>query len=100
MEHIYLYPTTASKVKAPNDADVAYFMTMDFLGKDAMRYKKEMQIPLKVFRGLESCMYHYSKDTTIQRMKDPKDQLFDLVSTISLNKHLKTLMPGLSAKVC
>lgn len=62
---------------------------LNFPGKDSIPYKKSFTVPSLVFKNLKTC----------QEGKTRKDKLFDLLSTGSLNKHLDTLMPGLSAKV-
>ena len=61
----------------------------DFLGKDSIRYHNEVQVDKQVFKNLMI----FKKD------KSEGDMLFDRLNTGKLNKHLTSLMPGLSAKV-
>lgn len=75
----------------------AYTLTLDFLGKDSMRHHQEIdfaeerygEVGKQVFDNLQSFC----------KKKKPTDDVFDSVSVQDLNDHLKTLMPGLSAKV-
>lgn len=62
----------------------------DFLGKDSIRYYDEVKVERQVFKNLK--MFK----------KPPKgegDDVFDRLTTSSLNKHLQTYMKGLTAKV-
>ncbi|KAG7522676.1 hypothetical protein JOB18_028195 [Solea senegalensis] len=61
----------------------------DFLGKDSIRYYNKVPVIKQVFKNLKMFMQN----------KDPGDELFDRLNTSILNKHLSSLMPGLSAKV-
>ncbi|XP_061773970.1 DNA topoisomerase I, mitochondrial isoform X3 [Nerophis ophidion] len=61
----------------------------DFLGKDSIRYYNKVPVINKVFKNLKLFMEN----------KDPGDELFDRLNTNLVNKHLSTLMPGLTAKV-
>ncbi|XP_051917644.1 DNA topoisomerase I, mitochondrial isoform X2 [Hippocampus zosterae] len=61
----------------------------DFLGKDSIRYYNKVPVISKVFKNLKIFMEN----------KDPVDELFDRLTTTMLNKHLSSLMPGLTAKV-
>jgi DNA topoisomerase-1 len=61
----------------------------DFLGKDSMRYNKVVAVPQAIYDNIES----------FQKGKRQSEDLFDLLSTSMLNDHLKSLMPGLTAKV-
>ncbi|KAK9702291.1 DNA topoisomerase 1 [Basidiobolus ranarum] len=75
-EHIELVP--------PNT------VVFDFLGKDSIRYYNEVNVDEQVFKNLKLFK------------KPPKgegDDLFDRLTTQSLNKHLSSLMPSLTAKV-
>jgi DNA topoisomerase-1 len=75
----------------------AHTLTLDFLGKDSMRHHQEIDfaeerygdVGKQVFDNLQSFC----------KKKKPSDEVFDSVSVQDLNDHLKTLMPGLSAKV-
>ncbi|XP_029378495.1 DNA topoisomerase I, mitochondrial isoform X4 [Echeneis naucrates] len=61
----------------------------DFLGKDSIRYYNKVPVIKKVFKNLKLFLEN----------KQPGDELFDRLNTITLNKHLTSLMPGLTAKV-
>ncbi len=73
-----------------------HLLTMDFLGKDSMRhfqtYKLEEQygeIGIKVYENFKKFCHG----------KKPDAEVFDQLTVSDLNDHLKSLMPGLSAKV-
>ncbi|XP_047452851.1 DNA topoisomerase I, mitochondrial [Mugil cephalus] len=61
----------------------------DFLGKDCIRYYNKVPVIKKVFKNVKLFMEN----------KQPGDDLFDRLTTALLNKHLSSLMPGLTAKV-
>ncbi|GJD06625.1 DNA topoisomerase 1 [Galdieria sulphuraria] len=61
----------------------------DFLGKDSIRYINTVTVDGPVFYNLKEFV----------RGKKPEDEIFDKLTVQGLNDHLKTLMPGLSAKV-
>uniref|UniRef100_A0A2D4HCD7 DNA topoisomerase I n=1 Tax=Micrurus lemniscatus lemniscatus TaxID=129467 RepID=A0A2D4HCD7_MICLE len=61
----------------------------DFLGKDCIRYYNKVSVEKQVFKNLKLFMEE----------KEPDDNLFDKLSTATLNKHLQDLMDGLTAKV-
>ncbi|KAJ2343315.1 DNA topoisomerase 1, partial [Coemansia sp. RSA 2618] len=73
------------KMEAPN---IVHF---DFLGKDSIRYQRTTEVDKQVWKNMR----------LFQRgpPKTKSDMLFDRLNTTSLNKHLQTLMPGLTAKV-
>ncbi|KAI8816381.1 uncharacterized protein EV422DRAFT_545796 [Fimicolochytrium jonesii] len=63
---------------------------LDFLGKDSIRFSKCLTVEEDVFKNIKIFK------------KPPKkegDDLFDRLTTASLNKHLTKYMPGLTAKV-
>ncbi|KAL1767257.1 DNA topoisomerase I, mitochondrial isoform X1 [Sigmodon hispidus] len=66
-----------------------YVVELDFLGKDSIRYNNRVTVEKHVFQNLQ----HFMED------KDPRDNLFDALTTASLNRHLQDLMEGLTAKV-
>ncbi|RKP33508.1 hypothetical protein BJ085DRAFT_43334 [Dimargaris cristalligena] len=75
-EHVTLQP--------PN------ILVFDFLGKDSVRYYNAVPVDDQVFKNIRIFK------------KPPKtegEELFDRLTTTGLNNHLKSLMPGLSAKV-
>ncbi|KAL7878647.1 hypothetical protein AOLI_G00096210 [Acnodon oligacanthus] len=61
----------------------------DFLGKDCIRYYNKVPVSKRVFKNLRLFMEN----------KQEVDDLFDRLNTNMLNKHLSSLMPGLTAKV-
>lgn len=80
VEHIKLHE------KLDNEENVVEF---DFLGKDSIRYHNKVSVEKRVFKNLQ-----LFKDN-----KQENDGLFDRLDTTVLNKHLNTLMEGLTAKV-
>lgn len=64
-------------------------ITLDFLGKDSIRYNSTVSVDPIVYKNLQS----------FTKGKDPDDDLFDRVNASKLNDYLKSLMKGLSAKV-
>ncbi|XP_007553331.1 DNA topoisomerase I, mitochondrial [Poecilia latipinna] len=80
VEHITLHDELDG-----NDCVVEF----DFLGKDSIRYYNKVPVIKKVFKNIKLFM----------ESKDPGDELFDRLNTALLNKHLSSLMPGLTAKV-
>ncbi|KAA0715106.1 DNA topoisomerase 1 [Triplophysa tibetana] len=61
----------------------------DFLGKDCIRYYNKVPVIKRVFKNLKLFM----------EKKQGGDDLFDRLNTQLLNKHLSSLMAGLTAKV-
>ncbi|KAI9188080.1 DNA topoisomerase 1 [Blastocladiella emersonii ATCC 22665] len=64
-------------------------VVFDFLGKDSIRYYNEVTVDAQVHKNLKL----FKKGHT------DGDDLFDRIDTTSLNKHLHSIMPGLTAKV-
>ena len=62
---------------------------LDFLGKDSIRYCKKSKVSKEVFDNLNEFI----------KGKNKKDQLFDKISSSSLNEYLDSFMYGLTAKV-
>merc|ERR1712096_317106 len=79
-EHIKLHPEKDNQ---------EFVVEFDFLGKDSIRYTNNVPVEKRVFKNLE----------IFKEGKQAGDDLFDRLSTTSLNKFLGELMPGLSAKV-
>ncbi|KAF8810664.1 hypothetical protein BYT27DRAFT_6484189 [Phlegmacium glaucopus] len=65
------------------------FIIFDFLGKDSIRYYNRVKVEPQVFKNIRIFKQHKNVD----------DNLFDRVTTSSLNKHLTNEMKGLTAKV-
>lgn len=80
VEHIKLHP---------EKDDQEYVVEFDFLGKDSIRYTNNVPVEKRVFKNLELFMQN----------KQAGDDLFDRLTTQSLNKFLGEQMPGLTAKV-
>ena len=69
--------------------DKPFTIVLDFLGKDSMRYFNEIKLDERVYE----CLKDFCQD------KKPTADVFDKVNPGDLNKHLQSLMPGLTAKV-
>ncbi|XP_074488002.1 DNA topoisomerase I, mitochondrial [Sebastes fasciatus] len=80
VEHITLHEKLAGK---------ECVVEFDFLGKDSIRYYNKVPVIKKVFKNLKLFLEN----------KQPGDELFDRLNTTKLNKHLSSLMAGLTAKV-
>jgi len=64
-------------------------ITLDFLGKDSMRYFNTVTVEEEVWKNLQSFI----------KGKDKTDNLFDSIDASVLNDYLRSLMTGLTAKV-
>ena len=64
-------------------------ITLDFLGKDSMRYLNTIPVEPIVYKLLQS----------FTSTKQPEDEIFDRINPGRLNEFLKNFMPDLSAKV-
>ncbi|XP_009472313.1 PREDICTED: DNA topoisomerase I, mitochondrial isoform X3 [Nipponia nippon] len=80
VEHIKLHPELDGQ---------EHVVEFDFLGKDSIRYYNKVSVEKLVFKNLQLFM----------KNKDPADDLFDRLNTSILNRHLQSLMDGLTAKV-
>lgn len=76
MEHVTLRPPQT--------------VIFDFLGKDSIRFYNEVEVDAQVFKNLK--LFKRSP-------KVDGDDIFDRLTTSSLNKHLSNYMTGLTAKV-
>lgn len=65
-------------------------VTFDFLGKDSIRFHDTFEVDVQVFKNLKIFKRSPKKEG---------DEIFDRLTTSSLNKHLSNYMPGLTAKV-
>ncbi|KAF9897751.1 DNA topoisomerase 1, partial [Lobosporangium transversale] len=63
---------------------------LDFLGKDSIRFQKTMEVDEQVFKNIRLFKREPAQEG---------DELFDRLKTSELNKHLQSLMKGLTAKV-
>lgn len=66
-----------------------HFITLDFLGKDSIHYKKTEKIDESVYNQL----------VDFAKNKDKTDDLFDEINSNMLNNYIKTMMSNLTAKV-
>lgn len=64
-------------------------ITLDFLGKDSIRYIKTFDVSDTIYNNLTEFTKNKSKDT----------DLFDLVKSTALNSYLQSFMKNLTAKV-
>lgn len=64
-------------------------ITLDFLGKDSMRYLNTVKVEPTVYTLLQK----------FAEAKKPEDDIFEMVNASKLNEHLKESMEDLSAKV-
>ena len=62
---------------------------LDFLGKDSVRYCRKVGVHEKVYKNLQEFISGKSR----------KDEIFDLITSGSLNDYLSSFMEGLTAKV-
>ncbi|KAJ8900954.1 hypothetical protein NDN08_000251 [Rhodosorus marinus] len=69
-----------------NDPDVVEF---NFLGKDSIRYENSVKVERGAYLGLKK----------LARKKKSSDDIFNRLTTSSLNEYLRSLMEGLTAKV-
>ncbi|KAA8895586.1 hypothetical protein FN846DRAFT_911572 [Sphaerosporella brunnea] len=65
-------------------------LVFDFLGKDSIRYHDTVEVTPQVFKNIKIFK---------KAPKGPGDMIFDRLNTTDLNEHLRSYMPGLSAKV-
>jgi DNA topoisomerase-1 len=70
----------------PQEGNILHF---DFLGKDSIRYVNDVEV-LPIVHQLV---------TSFRARKHDEDDIFNLLSPTQLNVHLKSIMPGLTAKV-
>ncbi|OQR80981.1 DNA topoisomerase [Achlya hypogyna] len=70
-------------------------LTLSFLGKDSMPYNNTIR--LSEYGAVGELVYRNVKSFCAKKQK--QQDIFDELSVTELNKHLSSLMPGLSAKV-
>eukprot|EP01083_Nonionella_stella_P179658 638441_1 len=70
-------------------ADKENFITLDFLGKDSMRYFNTVEVDPTVYKNLKMFL----------RNKRPEKMIFDRLDSGDVNEYLSRMMEGLSAKV-
>ena len=64
-------------------------LKFDFLGKDSIRYLQEHEVDPLVFVAMQKFC----------KGKKPDHDIFDQIDPTKVNKHLQSLMPGLTIKV-
>jgi DNA topoisomerase I len=64
-------------------------LKLDFLGKDSIRYLQEHEVDPLVYAALQKFC----------KGKSPESDIFDQIDPGKVNKHLQSLMPGLTIKV-
>lgn len=62
---------------------------LDFLGKDSVRYCKKIAVHSQIYKNLKE----------FTNNKNKKDELFNLITSATLNDYLSSFMEGLTAKV-
>ncbi|KAJ9111343.1 hypothetical protein QFC19_001111 [Naganishia cerealis] len=82
LEHVTLLPKDEE-----NPADR---IALSFLGKDSILYEQVVEVDPQVFKNIKIFK---------AEPKTQEDDLFDRLTTATLNKHLGSYMPGLTAKV-
>eukprot|EP00948_MAST-09A_sp_MAST-9A-sp1_P001085 g1085.t1 len=81
--------------KDPNDGTPV--LKMHFLGKDSMEHNQDYN--MSQYGEIGTLVYNNLKKFCSEKKKTKDSDVFDEVDPSELNSHLKTLMPGLSAKV-
>merc|ERR1719317_523370 len=75
--------------KFEKSVDGVYKVTLDFLGKDSMRYLNTVEIPMVIFKNLRLFIQGKKREANVFEKVDPS----------LVNEYLKSMMAGLSAKV-
>ncbi len=83
-----------SHLKFNADASI-HEIELEFLGKDSMQYKQK--IDFTRYGTLGGLVFHCLKSFVSGKKDD--QEVFETLSPTLLNKHLTSLMPGLTAKV-
>lgn len=78
-----------------NPDEASYEIELEFLGKDSMLYKQN--INFATHGELGKMVYNCLKSFCAK--KSPEDDVFETLQPAILNKHLSSLMKGLTAKV-
>merc|ERR1711972_490544 len=86
VEHITLLPEPEDE---NTDAKDAWQITLDFLGKDSMRYHNTVSVTKQIYKNLRKFLKGKAADVDIFCRIDPD----------KVNKYLKSKMEGLTAKV-
>ena len=80
-----------------NQEKDSYEIELEFKGKDSMLYKQTINFASPQYGDLGKKVYHCLKSFCAG--KDEEDDVFETLNPTILNKHLTSLMKGLSAKV-
>lgn len=70
-------------------SDTDKLIKLDFLGKDSIRYVNKIKVPDTVYNNISEFYQNKAKD----------DDLFDLITSDTLNKYIKHFMKKLTSKV-
>lgn len=62
---------------------------LDFLGKDSIRYLNKFKVNQQIYNNLKEFIQN----------KDKKNDIFNLITSLDVNKYLRKFMKGLTAKV-
>lgn len=94
---------SSSRVRACSQQDMCVVcqepltLELDFLGKDSMRFYEKIDFNKYKDNGIGEMVYNNLKKFCAR--KKPTDDVFDTLTPSVLNKHLSSIMPGLTAKV-
>lgn len=88
VEHVTFVPPSS-------DGEESYELELEFLGKDSMLFKQT--INFATYGDIGHLVFRNIK--TFCAGKKPSDEVFNTLSPAVLNKHLTSIMPGLTAKV-
>uniref|UniRef100_K3WII9 DNA topoisomerase I n=1 Tax=Globisporangium ultimum (strain ATCC 200006 / CBS 805.95 / DAOM BR144) TaxID=431595 RepID=K3WII9_GLOUD len=83
------------RVEHVSFSETNYELTLSFLGKDSMPYNNT--VALAQYGDVGKLIYGNLQKFCAKKKKH--EEVFDELSVTELNKHLSSLMPGLSAKV-
>lgn len=79
------------------DDPTSYSIELEFLGKDSMLFRQTIDFAQPQYGDLAKTVYSCLKSFCAH--KKPTDDVFETLSPPVLNKHLSSLMDGLTAKV-
>ena len=81
------------KTRKNDDGSVQHYLHFDFPGKDSIRYVNDVDVPQRIY-DLVGKLSQGKSDSVAK-----KNELFHRLIPGDLNKHFKTIMDGLTAKV-
>ena len=80
-----------------SQSEGSYDVELEFLGKDSMLFKQTIVFDSENYGDNGKKVYKNLKDMC--KNKRDSEEVFDQLTPTLLNQHLKTIMPGLTAKV-